>query len=353
LRAVSTLSKLIWWEVVLLTRRKSVMGNGRSLGESSESSGGWVRPLVASLVLSLVGAVLLVSGSRRYTQKAAVQPSASRSAISSRSSLKSKPDARAILAQLPLIFEPNQGQADPSVKFLAHGAGYGLFLDATGALLSIQTAHSHNGRFVRMKLVGANRAAATTGDNPLPGKSNYILGNDPGKWHSGVPQFAGVRYRGVYPGIDLVFYGNQGHMEYDFRVAPGADPSQAEMQFDGAAKLELSGGGDLILTGKDDGGLRMQAPQVYQSEGNRRKPVAGRFVLRASNRVGFEIGAYDRSRELVIDPSLNFSTYFGRQRLGDIAFRRRERQRQYLCRGHDPGARRPAPFLMPQRRLRR
>jgi hypothetical protein len=287
------------------------MGNGRSLGESSESSGGWVRPLVASLVLSLVGAVLLVSGSRRYTQKAAVQPSASRSAISSRSSLKSKPDARAILAQLPLIFEPNQGQADPSVKFLAHGAGYGLFLDATGALLSIQTAHSHNGRFVRMKLVGANRAAATTGDNPLPGKSNYILGNDPGKWHSGVPQFAGVRYRGVYPGIDLVFYGNQGHMEYDFRVAPGADPSQAEMQFDGAAKLELSGGGDLILTGKDDGGLRMQAPQVYQSEGNRRKPVAGRFVLRASNRVGFEIGAYDRSRELVIDPSLNFSTYFG------------------------------------------
>ncbi len=104
-------------------------------------------------------------------------------------------------------------------------------------------------KFVSMKLVGANPAAALTGADPLPGKSNYLIGNDPHKWHSGVPQFGGVRYAGVYPGIDLIFYGNQGHLEYDFRVAPGADPSQAELQFDGASKLELSGG-DLILTGR-------------------------------------------------------------------------------------------------------
>jgi hypothetical protein len=294
------------------------MGNGRRLGASSgrslKSSLGRVRPLGALLVLLLAGAVLLGSGSRRYAQKAAVQTPVSNGATSSMSSLRSKPDARALLAQLPLIFEPNQGQADPSVKFLAHGAGYGLFLETTGAVFSMQTPHSSRtgstAQLVRMTLVGGNRAAATVGQDPLPGKSNYILGNDPHKWHSGIPQFAGVRYESIYPGIDLVFYGNQGHMEYDFRVAPGADPAQAELQFDGASKLEVNGG-ELILTGENDGNLRMQAPQVYQRDGDRRQPVAGRFVLRAANRVGFEIGSYDRSRELIIDPSLNFSTYFG------------------------------------------
>jgi uncharacterized repeat protein (TIGR01451 family) len=286
-------------------------------------------------VLLLAGFVLLGSGSRRYAQKAtAAVPASPASQIpisfrsssfrsSSGTSLHSKPDARALLGQLPLIFEPNLGQADPTVKFLARGAGYSLFLDATGAVLSTQTAHSsppgRGEQSVRMTLVGANRAAATAGTDPLPGQSNYFIGNDPRKWHSGIPQFAGVHYESVYPGINLVFYGNQGHLEYDFRVAPGADPSQAELQFDGATKLELSGG-DLILTGlistgkgkdKDDVGLRLQAPQIYQRDGDRHHPVAGRFVLRAANRVGFEIGPYDRGRELIIDPALNFSTYFG------------------------------------------
>ena len=161
-----------------------------------------------------------------------------------------------------------------------------------------------------MKFVGANSEVATSGTEALPGKSNYVLGNDPRKWHSGIPQFAGVRYASVYPGIDLVFYGNQGRLEYDFKVAPGADPQQAELQFEGASQLALSGG-DLILTGKDDGGLRLQAPQVYQRDGEHRQPVAAHFVLRSGNRVGFEIGSYDRSRELIIDPVLKFSSYFG------------------------------------------
>jgi hypothetical protein len=225
--------------------------------------------------------------------------------------LHSKPDARAILGQLPLIFEPNQGQADSRVKFLARGAGYSLFLDETSAVLTMQTARSApNQQYVRMKLVGANSAAATAGTNPLPGKSNYIFGNDPQRWHTSIPQFAGVRYQSVYPGIDLVFYGKEGRLEYDFKVAPGADPSQAELQFDGATKLQISGG-DLILTGEDEGGLRLHAPHIYQRDGDRKTPVAGRFVLRAANRVAFEIGSYDRSRELIIDPVLDFSTYFG------------------------------------------
>jgi uncharacterized repeat protein (TIGR01451 family) len=304
------------------------MGNGRWLEESSKKASGkhlaWVPALGAMFVLLMAGSVLLGLGSRRHTQKAAAAGAVSPAATSARSSLKSeplqsKPEARAILGQLPLIFEPNQGQADSRAKFLAHGAGYSLFLDENSALLAMQTAHSsragHSEQFVRMTLVGANPATALAGADPLPGKSNYFVGNDPKKWHSGVPQFAGVHYASVYPGIDLVFYGNQGHLEYDFRVAPGADPSQAELQFDGATKLELSGG-DLILTGKDDGGLRLQAPHIYQHDayqrdGDHHQPVTGRFVLRAANRVGFEVGPYDHSRELIIDPVLDFSTYFG------------------------------------------
>jgi uncharacterized repeat protein (TIGR01451 family) len=282
---------------------------GRTLGKSSETGLARIGVLGAMLVLLVAGSGLVGLGSRQTTQ--ASDPPIPTLA---KSSLKSKPGARAILGQLPIIFEPNQGQADPRAKFMARGPGYSLFLKTDGAVLAMQTAHAlrpeSNEQFVSMKLVGANPAPALTGADPLPGKSNYLIGNDPHKWHSGIPQFGGVRYASVYPGIDLIFYGNQGRLEYDFRVAPGADPSQAELQFDGASKLELSDG-DLILTGADAGGLRLQAPQIYQRDGDRQKPVTGRFILRAGNRVGFEIGAYDRSRELIIDPVLIFSTYFG------------------------------------------
>ena len=284
--------------------------------------------LAATLLLLLLGAALLGLSFLPSAGKSAAGisesplfslPSANPLPTSSTlraTSRHSKPDVRAIFGGLPLIFEPNQGQADPEVKFLARGAGYGLLLDAAGATLSVQTPRgkpsekNYPGQRIRMNLVGVNPAAVAVGTDPLPGKSNYILGNDPQKWHSGIPQFAGVRYQSVYPGIDLVFYGNQGRLEYDFRVAPGADPAQAELQFEGTKRLQLSDG-DLILAGTASRGLRLEAPQVYQLEGKQRRPVPGRFVLRAHNCVGFEIGAYDRSRELIIDPVLKFSTYFG------------------------------------------
>src|ERR1022692_170411 len=162
------------------------MGNGRWSGGNSGSGLARVRVLGAVFVLLLAGSVLLGFGSRRQAQKALAQLPSSPIPTSSRSSRRSKPDARTILGQLPLIFEPNQGQADPRVKFLAHGAGYSLFLDTASAVLSMQTAHPSQGRseqLVRMKLVGANPAAVTAGTDPLPGKSNYIIGNDPRKWH--------------------------------------------------------------------------------------------------------------------------------------------------------------------------
>jgi hypothetical protein len=289
------------------------MGNGRLPGRSLGKA------LGAMFVLLSAGIVLLGLSSGRHAQRAASPLPASPISTTSNASLShasvhGKPTAKSILGQLPMIFEPNQGQADASVKFLARGAGYSLFLEPTSALLALQSASqstvASRGSFIRMNLVGANAAAATRGTDLLSGKSNYLMGNDPKKWHSDVPQYAGVQYANVYPGIDLVFYGSQGHLEYDFTVAPGADPSQAELKFDGASKLELKDG-DLILTAADAGGLRLQAPKIYQRADDHRQTIAGRFVLRADNHVGFEIGAYDHNRELIIDPVLDFSSYFG------------------------------------------
>ncbi len=272
----------------------------------------WVR--IAGSVLVLTACATLLMSSRHSFQKASAPASASPlSPVLTGSKAHSRPDARALLSHLPLIFEPNQGQASSGVNFVARGAGYSLYLDPAGAVLATQSSHSPKSsaavEAVRMALVGANPAAEVVGSDPLPGKSNYFIGNDPKKWHAGIPQYAGVHYKNVYPGIDLVFYGSQGHLEYDFNVAPGADPSQAELKFDGAGKLELSGG-DLILKGTG-ANVRLQAPRIYQTSAGERHSVEGRFVLRAQNRVSFEIGAYDREKELVIDPTIFYSTYFG------------------------------------------
>jgi len=227
-------------------------------------------------------------------------------------------DAHSLFAGLPLMFEPNMGQADldasdSRAKFVARGSGYSLFLGSKGATLSLVSQDaSHGPRRVdslEMRLAGINPNASVEATDPLPGKSNYFVGNDPAKWRSGVPQFARVRYENVYPGINLVFYGNQGHLEYDFQVAPGADPAQAELEFDGAKHLELDNGDLVVQTG--DGSVRLHAPSVYQDIGGRRQPVESKFILRGAKRAGFAVGSYDRSRELVIDPILSFSTYFG------------------------------------------
>jgi hypothetical protein len=299
------------------------MGNGRAW--SGKGSGkGWisVRIFAATVVLLVAGCVLVRTGSRRYSDQANAKFSVPASPVSTASvptalriSQGAKPDARSLLGQLPLIFEPNQGQAAPRVKFLARGAGYTLLLNAARAELALQTAPGkrpgQNDESIRMTLVGADPSAVLAGTGALPGKTNYLFGNDPRKWRTGIPEFAGVRYESVYPGIDLAFYGNQGRLEYDFQVAPGADPSRAELQFDGAARVELKDG-DLILAGKEgEGRVRLHAPRIYQRAGGQQQTVAGHFVLRAANRVGFDVGAYDRSRELVIDPLLEFSTYFG------------------------------------------
>jgi uncharacterized repeat protein (TIGR01451 family) len=301
----------------------------------------WKRSVVRARVLA-AGAVLLAAGcaflglASRSQQSVAAAPSKnatvpsvtgqngiSQGLVSTPASAETQARATSLFNGLPLIFEPNQGQAnldsaDPRAKFVARGSGYSLFLGSEGAILSLASRAAHSAKAssaavrvdsVQMKFVGANPNVSLAAADPLPGKSNYILGNDPAKWRNGVPQFGRVRYESVYPGIDLVFYGNQGHLEYDFQVAPGSDPAQAELEFNGAKQLQVRDGALVVQTA--DGSVQLEAPRVYQEIAGRKQTVDGSFVLRGKNRAGFAIGAYDRSRELVIDPILSFSTYFG------------------------------------------
>ncbi|MGC2248259.1 MAG: SBBP repeat-containing protein, partial [Terriglobales bacterium] len=220
----------------------------------------------------------------------------------------------------PLFFEPNVGQTDGRVKFLARGSGYGLFLTADEAVLSLQH-RAAKGQMVksdvvRMHLDGASSTSRIRGAEPLPGKSNYFIGNDPSKWRRGISQFARVEYQRVYPGVDLVYYGNQKQLEYDFRVAPGADPNQIALSFQGAsARLDS---GDLVLS-TADGDIRFHAPHIYQpaaqttarASAATSATISGGFRQLADNKIGFTVGHYDPSRELVIDPVLSYSTYLG------------------------------------------
>jgi hypothetical protein len=214
-------------------------------------------------------------------------------------------------AKLPLAFERNQGQADSRIAFMAHGLGYSVFLTRQEAVLELSSGPEGKRNVLRMGLASANPNPAVSGLEPLPGQSNYIIGNDPAKWHTGVPNFGRVRYEGVYPGIDLVYYGNRGQLEYDFLAAPGSDPSAIRMRFTGARHMRVAADGDLVLAAGSEE-LRFRKPTVYQASADgRRTAVSGRFVLRGANQAGFQLATYDHSRPLVIDPAIVRSTYLG------------------------------------------
>jgi len=220
--------------------------------------------------------------------------------------------ARASAGGTPLSFEPNLGQTDPQVKYLARGPGYTLFLTPGEAVLVFQQGRGagRSTTAVRMRLVGATSTPELGGLDLLPGKSNYFIGNDPRKWRTGVPHYGRVRHRDVYPGIDLVYYGNQERLEYDFVVAPGGDPTRIELAFDGADGLELDALGNLILRA-GGGELRLHRPVVYQEVDAVRREVAGGYMLTDEGRVGIRLAAYDRSRPLIVDPVLTYSTFLG------------------------------------------
>lgn len=230
---------------------------------------------------------------------------------------------------LPLSFEANRGQTDPSVRFLARGDGYGLFLTPTEAVLSLRapaqrersaadrsairggaSEEPRHTAVVRMRLAGAKERPHITGLDQQPGTSNYFIGKDPERWQRDVPNYARVEYAQVYPGIDLIYYGNQRQLEYDFVVAPGADPGAIALTFDGARSIATDATGNLVLT-TADGQLQLQKPTIYQLADGVRHEVAGNFALQESGTVRFDVSAYDVTAPLVIDPVLVYSSYLG------------------------------------------
>ncbi|MGE0130295.1 MAG: SBBP repeat-containing protein [Blastocatellales bacterium] len=232
-----------------------------------------------------------------------------------------------------MSFELNQGQADSQVKYLARGRGYQVTLTETEAVLRLQNAN-RNARAdlinpslaeqtnpqsairnpqsiaLRIKLDGASPAKQVIGLNLLPGKSNYLIGDDPNKWHKDIPNYARVEYRDVYPGVSLVYYGTQRALEYDFIVTPGHDPGVITVSYDGADRIELDSDGalELHINGEI---IYQRSPIIYQKSNGGRRAVTGRYVMRGGKKVGFEVEGYDASKPLVIDPVLEYATYLG------------------------------------------
>jgi nidogen-like/uncharacterized protein DUF11/Big-like domain-containing protein/List-Bact-rpt repeat protein len=238
---------------------------------------------------------------------------------------ETKPSISQKSVSIPLFFEANQGQTDSRVKFLTRGSGYTLFMTPTETVLAESGTRMIGNKegfgaapefksvpagALRMQLIGANPAPPMTGNEELPGKLNYLMGNDPAQWHTGVPLFSRVQVKQVYPDVDLVFHGNERALEYDFVVAPGADPNQVAFRIRGAKRIEIDSRGDLVLhTAASE--FRMHKPVIYQADGASRKAVDGGFILSAKNEVRFQLGAYDRTQELVIDPAIGFSSFLG------------------------------------------
>jgi len=235
--------------------------------------------------------------------------------------------------KLPLGFERNAGQSSNQVKFLSRGPGYTLFLTRQGEAVVVDAAEvqhipetqadplagvvkprteSTPPSVFRMKLVNARVTPQAQGLNELPGKANYFIGNDPKKWRTNVPIYTKVNFHGVYPGVDLTYYGDRRQLEYDFIVAPRADPGSITMAVEGA-EMSLDAQGDLVLAVKDRE-IRFQKPVTYQEVDGERREIPSKYLLKSAHQAGFQIAAYDHSRPLIIDPVLSYSTYLGGSR---------------------------------------
>jgi hypothetical protein len=302
--------------------------------------------LLAAVLLAVASLLLMVP--TRVKESAASEDLNVYSLVSPQSQERGRnAQIRATYAHLPLSFEANEGQPDQRVAFLSRGHGYTLFLTPSEAVFSLtspessataapsfldrnhlgltslkhSTSKKHNrpdDRLLTMQVVGASPTAKMTGLNAFPGNSNYFMGSDPKRWRTGVANYAKVECKSIYPGVDLVYYGNHQQLEYDFVVAPGGDPSRIKLTIAGAEAASrgwsssIDAQGDLVIR-RDGSEVRFHKPVVYQAaaDSETRTPVDGRYVLQADNEIGFEVGAYDRNRPLVIDPTLSYSTYLG------------------------------------------
>jgi hypothetical protein len=284
---------------------------------------GSVAAISLLFILTLILKQKTVSDFQKTSQQISIENDSSNKATADFSAI----DKQKIVenyGKLPINFEPNLGQTDERVKFLARGHGYALFLTDREAVLSLQKNGKDQGRdkraVVRMRIDGAKPAPQAVGLDPTEGKSNYFIGNNAEKWQTDLPNYEKVKYESVYDGIDLVYYGNQQRLEYDFLVRPNADPNQIKLKLDGLknAKIEEKSG-DLLLD-TEVGTIRQHAPVIYQDIDGERREIAGAYSLKNSKlriknsesfEVTFKIADYDRSKELIIDPILVYGSYLG------------------------------------------
>ncbi len=229
-----------------------------------------------------------------------------------------------IITRIPDFFEVNLGQTDKTVKFLSKGKSHTLFLTPTGAILNLAGVEESKKKPVpsgeiplpqleytpiSLLLAGSNPAPEIEGINKLPGVSNYLKGNDPDKWQRNVPHFEMVKYSDVYQGIDLVYHTRQGNLEYDFIVASGADPGKIRLKIEGSEMLHKDASGNLVLQTRL-GDLLIKAPVTYQEVGKEKKYIASNYEIEG-DLISIRLDPYDRTRPLIIDPELVFSTYLG------------------------------------------
>lgn len=236
----------------------------------------------------------------------------------------------------PLVFEPNEGQGNPQFQWIGRGAGFlvgigsggasiefrnrsaappqrakQLFPSATALMKQKQSAKAPQSELVKLHLAGS-ASWKPSGANPTGGISNYFIGKDASNWHTNIPQYAQVKVAAVYEGVDLIFHGNEGSLEYDFQVAPGADPAQIRLQFEGATSLQVDKAtGDLVLTTTSGTRLRHAQPRMYQQVGGKKVAVKGGFEVLEGNIARFSVQSYDRNKPLIIDPTVVFTTFLG------------------------------------------
>lgn len=290
-------------------------------------------------VAFLAGAVLAQVQTK--TQTKAQAPKQAQAQPTTQATIKAQPQTKAKapvplnLTQTPLVFEPNRGQAAAEFPWIARGQGFRIGITADGAALEFRdraaavprplfrrpfdTAKSPastgkktaQSSLVKLHLSGSGGWKAE-GASPTGGTSNYFIGNKPANWQVNIPQYAQVKATGVYNGVDLVFHGNQSALEYDFVVAPGTDPRQVQLQFEGAGGLRVEKeSGDLVLAASSGAELRHHQPKIYQEVGGKKVSVKGGFEIRKEGTAGFTLGSYDPKLPLVIDPTVTFTTFLG------------------------------------------
>ena len=286
---------------------------------------------VATLVCGGLLLTILLGAGKHIVPGKARSATAAASELAKPGAVRESPRWTEAYGHLPLSFEENQGQTAREVRYVSHGSGYELFLTPQEAVLALRPKQHYDlsprhrtasiramrkarraGQMtaVRMQLEGANPHPDIAGMERLPTQVNYFIGNDPKKWHTDVPAFARVKYAEVYPGVDLVFYGNQRRLEYDFIVAPGADPKAIQLKIDGAHKMRINSHGDLVLS-VAGGEVELEKPLIYQKVRGERREIAGNYTIDGLHRISFSVPSYDRSAPLILDPVLDYATYLG------------------------------------------